>query len=1047
MLEALLRYSLKNRIAPFVLAAVIAAGGYYAFTKLTVEAFPDPTDTQVQVITLYRGQPTEEVERRVSIPLERALNGIPGLFRLRSISLFGLSFVTLTFEDGVDPYLARQQTLERIAQADLPEGVQPGLGPLATPIGEVYRYTLDGSNADPMTLRTQQDWLVRPNLLRVPGVADVVSYGGLLREIHVEPDPARMASLEVSLSDVFAALSKASDNATGGYVERGSEMFVIRSLGIFKDLSDIEQVRVGYHGGVAVTVKDVANVGVGYAPRQGIVTRNANEDAVEGIVLMRRGENPSLVLKALRDRIDDLNERVLPQGIRIHPFYDRTELVDTTLRTVFHNLAEGAFLVVLVLFLFMLSLKASLIVAAVIPLSLLASFFYLYSRGMSANLLSMGAVDFGIIVDGAVILVEHLFHRVHGEDLEDPRHTGSDTARLADRILRAAREVARPTLFSLLIIIAAYLPIFSLQRVEGRIFHPMANTVVSALVGALLVSFTLVPVLALFSLRHARPLPDSPLLRAARRAYEPSLLFAMRRPEIVLTLAAGALLSAFTLLPRLGSEFLPELNEGALYVTFTLPGNLSLTAGRRLVPALKERLRRTPEVTEVLSQLGRPEDGTDPTLSNNLEIFVKLKPLEAWRPQMRTLNDLVAEMESAIREIPGIEYNFSQPIRDNVNENISGQFGQIAVKIYGDDLDTLQGAAEKAEDTIAGVPGVADLGIVKSGEMPQIAVKLDRQALARYDLDLADVQDYIETAMGGHVASELWEGEKRFDVTVRLPSATREDVGSIRTIMLPLKDGNLIPVSAVADVRMATGRAAITRENGRRYVGIRMNVRNRDMGSFVQEARARVASAVTLPPGYEITWGGEFENQERAMARLRLVIPLSLLITFLLLFSAFGSVWDCTLILLNVPFALIGGVLGLAAARMPLSVSAAVGFIALLGQAVLNGVLVVASIRGRLERGEGFYDAVVAGTRDRLRAVLMTALLASLGLLPAALSHAIGSETQRPIAVVVVGGTLSSAALTLVILPVTYYWATRARERLFGRAARWLGPAASTPAP
>jgi len=526
--------------------------------------------------------------------------------------------------------------------------------------------------------------------------------------------------------------------------------------------------------------------------------------------------------------------------------------------------------------------------------------------------------DCNLTREGAVILVEHLFHRAVAY--------GSAAAEtLEERILDAAREVAKPTLFSLLIIIAAYIPIFSLQRVEGRIFSPMANTVVSALVGALLVSFTLVPVLALFSLRHARPLPDSPLLRAARRAYEPSLLFAMRRPEIVLTLAAGALLSAFTLLPRLGSEFLPELNEGALYVTFTLPGNLSLTAGRRLVPALKERLRRTPEVTELLSQLGRPEDGTDPTLSNNLEIFVKLKPLEAWRPQKRTLNDLVAEMEAAIREIPGIEYNFSQPIRDNVNENISGQFGQIAVKIYGDDLDILQGAAEKAEGTIAAVPGVADLGIVKSGEMPQIAVKLDRQALARYDLDLADVQDYIETAMGGHVASELWEGEKRFDVTVRLPSATREDVGSIRSIMLPLKDGNLIPVSAVADARMATGRAAITRENGRRYVGIRMNVRNRDMGSFVQEARARVASAITLPPGYEITWGGEFENQERAMARLRLVIPLSMLLTFLLLFSAFGSVWDCTLILLNVPFALIGGVLGLAAARMPLSVSAAVG--------------------------------------------------------------------------------------------------------------------------
>jgi cobalt-zinc-cadmium resistance protein CzcA len=1035
VLDLLLRSCLKNRLAPFILAAVLACGGWYAFSQLTVEAFPDPTDTQVQIITLFSGQPTEEVERRVSIPLERVLNGIPGLFRQRSVSLFGLSFVTLTFNDGVDPRLARQQVLERITQADLPEGVQPGLGPMATPIGEVYRYTLEGGGADPMTLRTLQDWQVRPQILQVQGVADVVSYGGLLKEFHVEPDPTRMASLNVGLQDVFEALRKASDNASGGYLERGAEMFVIRSLGIFRDLSDIEQVRVAWHRGVPVTVKDVATVRVGYAPRQGVVSRDANEDAVEGIVLMRRGENPSVVLAALRDKVADINGRILPKGIAVTPFYDRTELVDTTLHTVFHNLVEGAFLVVLVLFLFMLSVRASLIVAAVIPLSLLASFLYLHVRGLSANLLSMGAVDFGIIVDGAVILVEHLFHRAVAYGA-----TAAET--LEERILNAAREVAKPTLFSLLIIIAAYIPIFSLQRVEGRIFSPMANTVVSALVGALLVSFTLVPVLSLYSLRNARPLRESPLLTWAQRAHAPSLRWAMMNPEFVLTLAGGALLATLVLLPRLGSEFLPELNEGALYVTFTLPGNVSLTSGRKLVPLLKERLRRTPEVTEMLSQLGRPEDGTDPTLASNLEIFVRLKPLDAWRPQMHTLEDLVGEMEANLRDVPGIEYNFSQPIRDNVNENISGQFGQIAVKIYGDDLDTLQQAAEKTLAAIAPVRGVADLGIVKSGELPQIAVRLDRQALARYDLDLADVQDYIETAMGGHIASEIWEGERRFDVTVRFPSATREDVGSIRKVMLPLKQGALIPISAVADVSMGTGRAAITRENGRRYIGVRMNVRDRDMGSFVTEARSKVAAAVPMPPGYEITWGGEFENQQRAMARLKLVIPLSLALTFLLLFSAFGSIADCLLILTNVPFALIGGVCGLALAGMPLSVSAAVGFIALLGQAVLNGVLVVAAIRSRLETGEALYDAVVSGTRDRLRAVLMTALLASLGLLPAAMSHAIGSETQRPIAVVVVAGTLSAAALTLIILPVTYYWAARIRERL---ARRSLRPAPAAP--
>ncbi|HVY46116.1 MAG TPA: CusA/CzcA family heavy metal efflux RND transporter, partial [Minicystis sp.] len=999
MLDGLLKLSLTNRLVAFVFAAVLAAWGYSAYTQLTVEAFPDPTDTQVQVITLYSGQPTEEVERRVSLPLERALNGTPGLFRLRSISLFGLSFVTLTFDDSVDPLRARQLVVERMADADLPDGVKPGLGPMATPIGEVYRYTLEGAHDDPRVLRTLQEWTVRPRLLQVPGVADVVSYGGLQREIHVEPDPTKMAALGVGLADVFTALQKASANATGGYVERGQEMFVIRSLGIFKDEADIGKVRVGFKDGVPVLVKNVATVTDGYAPRQGVVTRDANEDAIEGIVLMRRGENPSVVLGALRDKVKDLNERVLPKGVRVNPFYDRTDLVNTTLKTVFKNLAEGAVLVTLVLFVFMLSVRASLIVALTIPLSLAASFIYLSVRGMSANLLSMGAVDFGIIVDGAVILIEHLFHRL-SPPAGSPRPaepTPKET--LAQMVFVAAREVARPTLFSLLIIIAAYLPIFSLQRVEGRIFSPLANTVVSALVGALLVSFTLVPVLALFALRRPRPHRESPLLRWARMAYEPALAFAMKNTVAVMVLAFGALTSAAVLLPRLGSEFLPELNEGALYVTFSLPGNVSLTEGRRLTPRIKSLLKRTPEVTSLLTQLGRPEDGTDPTLPNNLEMFVQLKPMHDWRREVHDMNDLVAEMAKNLQEIPGLEYNFSQPIRDNVAENISGQFGQIAVKIYGEDLDVLSDLAQKANDVIQKVPGAADVGIVKSGEAPQLSVTIDRDALARYDLDLADVQDYAETAMGGHVASQLWEGEKRFDVTVRLPPSTREDVAAIRGMLVPMKDGGLLPLAALADVRMGMGRAAITRENGRRYVGIRSNVRDRDLGSFVAEARAKMEAAVPMPPGYETVWGGEFENQERAMKRLKIVIPLALAITFLLLFSAFGTAWDATIILLNVPFALVGGVYALGVAHLTLSVAAAVGFIALLGQAVLNGVLVVSAIRARLDKGQDLWTATIEGARERLRAILMTALLASLGLLPAAMSHAIGSETQRPIAV------------------------------------------------
>jgi CzcA family heavy metal efflux pump len=1100
MIEGLVKSSLHTRLLVFILAVFVAAAGYYSYSNLTIEAFPDPTDTQVQVITIYPGQPSEEVERRVSIPLERALNGVPGLYRLRSISLFGLSLVTLTFEDGVEPLVARQQIMERIPDADLPPGIEPDLGPLATPIGEVYRYTLDGVGADPMTLRTVQDWVVRPAIMRVPGVADVVSYGGLVKEIHVEPNPTKMAALGVVLDDLFNALQNASKNASGGNIERGTELFVIRSIGTFQSLDDIGKVRVGYHAGVPVKVSDVATITIGYLPRQGVVTREGNQDAVEGIVLMRRGQNPSVVLEALRKRLVELSAHSLPNGlpnwivtpngkqfdviaqtsdengqmiphvagtfdgpctvadtvvkcakstiswkqqgddivlydgakelsrfrplrIKVNPFYDRTDLVDTTLHTVFHNLLEGALLVSVVLFIFLLSLRASLVVTIVIPLSLAASFIYLHARGMSANLLSMGAVDFGIIVDGAVILVEHVFGHCAGDEYQ---HMPPE--RRIESIFHAAREVARPTLFSLLIIVAAYLPIFALQRVEGRIFAPMAHTVVSALVGAMLVSFTLVPVLSFFALRRHKKVRESPVLRVARKAYDPALIGAMRNPAAVLVAAVCLVAAGYQLAPRLGTEFLPELNEGSLYVTFTLPAPISLTEGRKLTPKITALMRQNvPEITELLSQLGRPEDGTDPTLPSNLEVFVKLKPMSEWRSNIHTLDDIVDIMDKNLKSMPGLEYNFSQPIRDNVAENISGQFGQVAVKIYGDDLGKLQNLAEAMEGEIGKVAGVADLGIVRASEQPSISVTPRRDALTRWDLDLGSLQDYLETALSGHTASELWEAEKRFDVTVRLPLSARHSVEAIRNLRVPLKDGALVPVRALADVDLGSSRAVITRENGKRYVGIRMNVRNRDLGSFIAEAQQRVAAAVKLPVGYDLLWGGEFENQQRAMKRLTLVLPLSILLTFLLLFSAFGTVWDATIILLNMPVALLGGLVALGMVGMTLSVSAAVGFIALLGQAVLNGVLVVSAIRARLDKGQDLWTATIEGARERLRAILMTALLASLGLLPAAMSHAIGSETQRPIAVVVVGGTISSALLTLIVLPVSYYWAGVAR--------------------
>ncbi len=774
MLDGLLSLALRNRAAVILFTLVTVAAGLWAFRGLTVEAFPDPTDTQVNVITLMDGQPAEEIERQVGLPLERALNGMPGLVRIRNLSLLGLSFVTLTFDDGVDLYFARQQTVERIRGAALPAGVSPDLGPPATPIGEVYRYTLVGAGGDPMKLRSLQDWVVRPRLLRVPGIAEVVSYGGLVKEIQVLPSPARLAAFNLTLEDLEQALRAASSNASGGTLERGAEQFVVRSTALFGSLADIGATGVSTHDGTPVHVRDVASIQEGWAPRQGVVGRGPLSDTVEGIVLMRRGENPSEVLANLRKAIDGLNETLPARAgspVRVEAFYDRTSLVNTTLETVAWNLVEGAALVLLVLLVFLMDWRAALIVGTTIPLSLLTAFLYLRWRGMSANLLSMGAVDFGIIVDGAVVIVESIVGRKEKADAEES---------VSSRIAAATRTVLRPTVFALLIIIAAYLPIFLLERVEGRIFAPMANTVVAALIGALTFSVTLVPVLATYAYRRGHVHRESPILRWALRIYRPTLAASLRHPTWVMAAGGTALMVAASAVPHLGSEFLPELNEGSLYVTCTLPSNISLTEGRRLAPRVAGILQQSPMVDEVLSQLGRPEDGTDATLTNNLEFFAKLKQPKAWPPDVRSLEAVIDHLSSALQEVPGIEVNFSQPIRDNVNENISGQFGQVSLKIYGDELSALQAQAEKMKRVLSDVQGVADLGIVKSGEVPQVHLIPDRGALARYGLDVADFQRIFQAAVGGVAVGVLGEGEILRVVVLRFAHGARDYVEKIR---------------------------------------------------------------------------------------------------------------------------------------------------------------------------------------------------------------------------------------------------------------------------
>jgi cobalt-zinc-cadmium resistance protein CzcA len=1030
MLRRLVELSVNSRLAVLVVSVALLIWGLYSLSQLTIEAFPDPTDTQVQIITRNEGQPAEEMERQVSIPIERVVNGMPGLARARSINIFGLSYITLTFHDGTDPYFARAQTTERLRLADLPEGVRPELGSHSTPIGEIYRFTLSAENDDPLELRTLQDWVVRPRFLQVDGVADVVIMGGLVREIAVHPDPVAMAAKGITVADLTHALANASSNASGGVIERGTEQLIIRSQGLYAQDNDIGGVAVQTRGGTPIYVRDVASVRVGFQPRQGVVARASNHDAVEGIILMRRGENPTTVLQGVREKVKELNEHVLPKGTKIDVFYDRTDLVNKTLKTVAHNLIEGALLVMLVLAVFLMDIMAALVVACLIPLSLASAFGYLHLRGMSANLLSMGALDFGVIVDGAVVIVEAIALKMTAETV----YRGSTSVKY--RVAAAVNEVARPTVFSLLIIIAAYLPIFLLQRVEGRIFAPMAHTVVAALVGSLILSITLVPVLATWVYRKPKKHRESPVLRAALAVYMPALREALKRPAFVLIAAGASLVLALVLLARRGSEFLPELNEGAMYLTFTLPGNTSLNEGRRLEPVISEILASYPEVDTAMSQLGRPEDGTDPKLPNNLEIFVKLKPEEDWRPEFTNLGVLVESMSRAVETIPGLVVNFSQPIRDNVNESLAGQSGQVALKIFSSDLEKLSAAAEKARSALAHVHGIADLAIVKSGEAPQLLVRPKRELLGRFDLSMQEIQSFLATALGGGVVGEIWEGDRVFPIVVRLPGGARETPEQLAGLRIPTRSRALIPLSSVADVSVEYGRAAVNRENGQRYVGIRMNVRGRDLGGFVNDAKAAVDGAIGGEQGLRLNWGGEFESKERALNRLAVVVPVALFATFLLLFNAFQSVSLAALVLLNVPLALVGGALGLWAFGMPVSIAAAVGFIALVGQASLNGVLVLSAIEGHRMNGVPIDKAIMIGATERLRPVLMTAALAALGLVPAAFSRAMGAEMQRPMAVVIVGGTISAAILTLIVLPVVYRigisWLIKVQELLPG---------------
>ncbi|MCJ0765637.1 efflux RND transporter permease subunit [Variovorax terrae] len=1024
-MKRLIDYALHQPLFIVLGTLLFVMAGVIAFKNLSVEAFPDVTDTQVTVIALYPGRAAEEVEKQVTLPIETALSGLPNSIRLFSHTQFGLSYTVITYDDAANVNIARQQVNERLTGVDLPPGAQVNVAPNATPVGEIMRYRLRGDGLSTTELRTLEDWVAERALRQVPGVADVVAMGGFIKQYEVQPDLDKLRAYKLSFQNLLDALGRGNSNAGGSYVAQGPQQFAIRGIGLLRSPEDIGRIVLGARNGTPILIRDVAQVKLGAVPRLGITGQDQDDDAVIGIVIMRKGENPSVVLQGVKAKIEELNTRGLPKGVQIVPFYDRSWLMGKTMTTVFHNLVEGALLVSLVLYIFLSNFRASLAVVVVIPLALLSTFMGLKIMGVPANLLSLGAMDFGIIVDGAVIVIENIMHRLaqKGEDMSDDERR--------EVVAKAANEVGRPTLFSMLIIIAAHIPIFALQRHEGRIFQPMALSVTTALIGSLIISLTLVPLLAYWMLKRKLPHGDNRVVATAKRLYAPVLAWALEHRRKVVAIALGVFALSMVAAARLGSEFLPELNEGTFWVNWDMPASLSQEEAIKVLNMARTTLQTIPEVRTTVSKAGQPEDGTDPKTLSMAEVFVDVKPPEEWRKGM-TRDKLIEEMDRKLSAIPSVDPAFSQPIRDNVLESISQIKGQIVVKVSGDDLGELRRAVEAMQREFKQVRGIQRAEVDRLGELPQLVIDIDRDRASRLGLNVGDVQDVIEAALAGKAATQLWEGERKFAVAVRLPE-DRRVIGNLPNTPIALADGGYTTLGAVSNIREASGAMNIAREAGRRTMAIGIFIKGRDMGSVVADMKARVEQNVKLPENYTITWSGEFENQERAMQRLSVVVPISLLLIFVLLFDAFKSFKTASLILINVPLALIGGFVALWIFGIPLSVSAAIGFIALSGQAVLNGVVMLSVFQQLRGEGASVIEAVREGSMQRLRTVLMTALLAALGLLPMALSHDIGSETQRPLAIVVIGGLVTATLLTLIVLPALY--------------VAWFSPKEPQPAP
>ena len=1017
MIERIISFSLHQRFIILALAVLLTIGGTISFRRLPIEAYPDVADVEVDVITLWPGHAAEEVERHITIPIERELNGIARITFLRSISNFGLSNIRVLFADRTDNYWARQQVQERLTQAEIPSDAKPGLGPLASVIGEVYRYTIESRTLPLVELKALEDWVLEREFRKVPGVVDVVSWGGGIKQYQVTVNPARLRAYNLTMKQVFDAVANNNANAGGSYIPQGEYALMVRGIGLIQSIRDIENIVVAAQKGTPIRVRDIGQVGVGHAIRLGVLGRDHEDDLVQGIVLMRKGENPGDVIAGVRNKVIEIR-KLLPPGVEMRPYYSRDQLVRTTVTTVLRNLIEGAVLVILLLSLFLYNVRAAFIVALTIPLSLLFAFIFMDLRGIPANLLSLGAIDFGIIVDGAVIMTENILRHLSKQKPE--------AARVLPEVERSAKEVGRPLTFAVLIIMTVYLPILTFQRIEGKLFQPMAVTISLAVIGSLLLTLTVIPVLSSFLFRRPPQERESPALRWPRQAYLAALRRCVRRPLVPILCAAGLLGFALLVFTLLGKEFLPELDEGDVWLRVKFPVGISLEGARPYVREIRERLLKFPETRVVVSQLGAPDDGTDPNGPDNAEFFIGLKPREEWK--IKDKEKLTEAMNDGLASIRGITTNFSQPIKDNVDEALAGVKGELAIKLYGPDLFLLESKAKEIAGVLGTIRGVADLDYDHLIGQPQLQFVVDRESTARYGINLQDVQDSLEAVTRGRVVTEIFEGERRFNLAVRL-SQDSDPLANLRNFTISAPSGERIPITQLAEIKKTEGLAQILREGNIRRIGIKWSVRGRDMGSLVTEAMRKVDSAIKLPPGYSMVWSGRFEDQQRALARLYVIVPLVVFIIFILLFGTFQSVGHSLLIMLNLPFALIGGTLALFLWRTNFNISAAVGYIAVFGVSVLNGVVMVSSMLQARDEGLSPRESIIRGCEIRFRPVIVSAIVAVIGFLPAALSHGIGAEIQRPLARVVIGGLISSTPLTLLVLPAIYGLLARTWER------------------